>query len=143
MDQPNEGLRVFGTVAGIGRAGGRSWFRDYLKNYVNAFRAIGAKPILISSVTRRKFDERGKIKSTLTPWAEASKAVAAELKVPFLDLHAASIDYHDRIGSEASMGFNPKPGDTTHFNTKGADAITDLIVHELKQSVKDLAGYLE
>ena len=58
-----------------------------------------------------QFDESGKIKSTLTPWAEAAKAVAAESKVPFIDLHAASINYHNKIGLETSMTFNLEEGD--------------------------------
>ena len=104
-------------------------YRNYLKIYVKEFRKIGAKPIIVSSVTRRKFDQSGKIKSTLTPWAEAACAVAKELKVPCIDLHAASIALHNQIGPEASMTFNPKVDDTTHFNKKGAEAITDLIMN--------------
>ena len=118
-------------------------YRDYLKIYVKEFRGIGSKPIIVSSVTRRIFDESGKIKSTLTPWAEAAKAVAAESKVPFIDLHAASINYHNKIGLETSMTFNLEEGDTTHFNQKGAEAITDLILKELKTVAKDLASYIK
>jgi len=33
-----------------------STFRDYLRLYVKEFQSIGAKPILLSSVTRRTFD---------------------------------------------------------------------------------------
>ena len=118
-------------------------YREYLRIYVKEFRGIGARPIIVSSVTRRKFDEKGKIKSSLTPWAEAAKSVAAESKVPFVDLHAASIDYHNRIGSDVSMSFNPKEGDTTHFNQKGAEAIVDLILKELKSVAGNLAAYLK
>lgn len=118
-------------------------YRDYLKTYVKEFRGIGARPIIVSSVTRRKFDEKGRIKSSLTPWAEAAKSVAAESKVPFIDLHAASINYHNRIGFEVSMSFNPNEGDTTHFNQKGAEAIADLILKELKPVAGHLAAYLK
>lgn len=118
-------------------------YRDYLKIYVKAFREIGAAPFLVSSVTRRRFDENGKIQSTLTPWADAAKAVAVEVKVPFIDLHSASIDYHNKIGPKASMAFNPKEGDATHFNPKGAEAIADLIIQQLKPASKDLARYLK
>lgn len=113
-------------------------YRDYLKRYIKAFRAIGAQPIIISSVARRNFDADGKIESSLTPWAEAAQAVAQELNVPFIDLHAASIKYHHQIGSAASMIFNLKEGDTTHLNQQGADAITDLIMSELKVVVSEL-----
>lgn len=118
-------------------------YRDYLKIYVKAFREIGAKPILVSSVTRRRFDENGKITSTLTPWAEAAKAVAEEMKVPFIDLHSASVTYHNKIGPEASMAFNPKKGDITHFNEKGAEAIVGLITEELKGDCEELARHLK
>lgn len=118
-------------------------YRDYLRLYVNEFRKIGAKPVIISSVTRRSFDENGKILSTLTLWAEAAQAVAKEMNVPFIDLHTASINYHNKIGPDASMAFNPTKGDVTHFNPKGAEAITDLILKEIKVAASDLAVYIK
>ncbi len=118
-------------------------YRDYLKIYINAFREIGATPILVSSVTRRSFGEDGKIQSSLEPWAKAAGEVAAETKVPFLNLHSASVAYHNRIGPEESMTLNLKEGDRTHFNKKGAEAITDLIVSELAKTCPHLARYLK
>ncbi len=110
-----------------------STYRDYLKIYIKAFREIGATPILVSSVARRRFDDRGKIASTLTPWAEAAKAVAREMDVPFVDLYTASVKLHNELGREASMAFNPKEGDTSHFNKQGADVIAGLIARGLRQ----------
>jgi lysophospholipase L1-like esterase len=65
-------------------------YHDYLKMYIKEFRAIGAKPIIVSSVTRRNFDADGKIESSLTPWAKAAQMVAKELNAPFIDLHTSS-----------------------------------------------------
>jgi len=118
-------------------------YRDYLKIYIKAFRAIGARPIIVSSVTRRIFDANEKIESTLTPWAGAAQAVCQELNVIFIDLHANSIKYHNQIGATASMTFNLEEGDTTHFNRKGAAAIADLIIRELKVVVRDLDPYMK
>ncbi|MEI7948028.1 MAG: rhamnogalacturonan acetylesterase [bacterium] len=118
-------------------------YRDYLKIYINQFRAIGAKPIIVSSVTRRTFDKNNRIASSLTPFAEAAKAVAKEMDVPFIDLHTLSVEHHNAIGPEASMTYNPKADDMTHFNKKGAEAITDLIIHELKAVVQDLNTYIK
>ncbi|MFV1994700.1 MAG: GDSL-type esterase/lipase family protein, partial [Verrucomicrobiales bacterium] len=133
-------------------------YRKFLRIYVNRARAIGAVPILISSVVRRDFNENGKIKTRLAPgeavgtkgvytplsaWAEATRATAANMKVPFIDLHSASRKLHNRMGEKASMSFNPKEGDITHFNEKGAAAIADLIVVELARADKDLAAYLK
>ena len=118
-------------------------YRYYLKLYIKAFRGIGAKPIIVSSVARRNFGDDGKIASTLTPWAEAAQAVAQELNVPFIDLHATSIKYHNQIGPVASMTFNLEDGDTTHLNEKGAEAIADLIMNDLKFAVRELNTYLK
>jgi pectinesterase len=118
-------------------------YRDYLRLYVDEFRKAGAKPVILSSVVRRIFDENGQIKSTLGPWAEAAKAAAAERNVPFIDLHTASLDLHNRMGPEASMTFNLAEGDTSHVNRKGAEAIADLIVAGLRDVAPELAGYLK
>ena len=118
-------------------------YRDYLKIYINQSGAIGAQPIIVSSVTRRTFDKNNKIASSLTPFAEAAKAVAKEMSVPFIDLHTLSVEHHNAIGPEASMTYNPKADDMTHFNKKGAEAMTELIIRELKVVVKDLYTYIK
>ncbi|MCG8601117.1 MAG: rhamnogalacturonan acetylesterase [Verrucomicrobiales bacterium] len=132
-------------------------YRDFLKQYVTEFRAIGAQPILVSSVTRRDFTREGKIRTDLTekalpgekvtrplkPRAEAAKAVAEEVGVPFIDLYHASVAYHNKIGEAASHEFSPKEGDITHFNEKGAEAIADLVVEGVEKSVPALAEALK
>jgi len=134
-DQPNKGPKRKTDPA--------TTYRDYLTLYVNEFRKTGATPIIVSSVTRRRFDNNGKITSIVTPWAESAKAVARTMKVPFVDLHARSVEYHNKIGREASMTFNPQKEDTTHFNKKGAEAITDLIIKEIKPVAPELYEQLK
>lgn len=118
-------------------------YREYLRIYVRAFRDIGATPILVSPVTRRTFDDGGRIESVLTPWAEAAGAVAREMDAPFIDLHGASVDYHNELGPEASMTFNPRNGDVTHFNRRGAEAIADLVLKRLIPLAGDLSVHLK
>ena len=130
-------------------------YSNHLRSYVERIRKSGGRPIIVSSVTRRSFDKNGKIvsnlvknekysyKGTLTDYANAAKAVAGELKLPFIDLHAASIAHHNKIGREESMTYNFKEGDNTHFNKRGAGAITDLIIEELKTEVPELAVYFK
>ena len=115
-------------------------YRDYLITYIDAFRAIGAEPIIVSSVTRRRFDKTGHIRSTLGPWAHAAEAVAREQGVVFVDLHGRSIELHNRIGREASMAFNPAPEDITHFNDIGAAQIAALVFAELRHLQHPLAS---
>lgn len=107
------------------------------------------------SPSSRTFDANGKIESsvvqmgksnskgTLTDYARAAQAVAGKMQVPFIDLHGLSIAHHNQIGPEASMAYNWKQGDTTHFNRKGTEAITDLILPELKKIIPELGAYLK
>jgi len=130
-------------------------YSDHLRSYVERIRKAGGKAVIVSSVTRRSFDAQGKIvsnlvktekysyKGTLTDYANAAEAVAQELKLPFIDLHAASIAHHNKIGRDESMTYNFKEGDNTHFNKKGSKAITGLILKELNTVVPELATYLK
>lgn len=108
-----------------------SSYRDYLRRFVADIRAAGAEPIIISSLTRRHFDPDGRIESTLGPWAEGARAVATELEVPFIDLHAASIALHNQLGKGRSADFDYEPGDRTHLNEAGARVIAGLIFDAL------------
>ena len=87
-----------------------------------------------STITRGRY---------VTDYANAAKVVAGELNLPFIDLHGASIATTTRSAAEESMTYNFKEGDKTHFNKKGAEAITDLILEELKSVVPELAPYLK
>ncbi|NRB75583.1 MAG: rhamnogalacturonan acetylesterase, partial [Verrucomicrobiales bacterium] len=130
-------------------------YQDRLKSYVERIQQAGAQPVIVSSVTRRSFDADGKIVSnlvknekhsyqaTLTDYAEAAEAVAEESNLPFLDLHRISIAHHNQIGPEASMTYNFKEGDLTHFNRKGAEAIAGLIFEELETVLPEMATFVK
>ncbi len=64
-------------------------FPANLRRYVNEARAAGAKPVLLTPLTRRMFED-GHLKNDLAPWAEAARRVAAEMNVPLIDLNARS-----------------------------------------------------
>lgn len=132
-------------------------YRDYLRQYVKEFRAIGAVPFLVSSVTRRDFTEDGSIRTEptedgvygdgvtrpLKPWAEAARAVAGEVNAPFIDLYAASVGWHNRLGETASWHFSPKEGDITHFNELGAAAVANLVIDALREASPELASQVK
>jgi lysophospholipase L1-like esterase len=121
-------------------------YRDYLKKYVEEARAAGAKPVLVTSMVRRNFSADGKINSNLAPYAEAVKAVPADLKVPVVDLHARSKELVEKLGPEKAQELGPphptQAGkfDGTHLNEKGAAAIAPLVAAELRAAVPELKG---
>ena len=133
---------------------GTEAYSHKLRSYVDRIEKAGAKPVIISSVVRRSFDTDGKIisnlvkndrftfKGTLAEYARAARKTAAEMNVPFVDLYTISEQHHNTIGPEASMTYNFKEGDRTHFNRKGAEAIADLIVPALVAVVPELTPCL-
>jgi len=126
----------------------KTTYREYLGRYVDEARAAGAEPILVTSLTRRTWGPDGKIRSSLVPYVEAMKAVAAEKKVPLVDLHTASIALVEKLGPEKAKELgpphpdNPKLVDSTHLNARGADAFAPLIADELRKLVPALRNCL-
>src|SRR5438067_5585325 len=53
-------------------------YRANMKRYVEEARAAGMKPVLVTSLTRRQFRDDGKIHSTLVPYVDVVKQIAAE-----------------------------------------------------------------
>jgi len=76
-------------------------FPANLRRYVTEARAAGAKPVLVTPLTRRMF-KNGVLEDTLAPWAETARRIAAEMNVPLVDLHAQSRDAIQAMGSTAA-----------------------------------------
>jgi pectinesterase len=124
-------------------------YPQFMARYVDDARAIGATPILVTSLVRRNFapGPGNRIHSTLTPYAEAVKRLGAEKQVPVVDLHASSKALCERLGREGCEAFSPikEDGsvDTTHLNARGSLLFAGLVVEALRTAVPDLADALE
>ncbi len=119
-------------------------YTQNLARYVDEARAIGAKPVLVTSLTRRNFDESGdgKLKPNLVPYVEAMKRLAAEKRVPLIDLHALSVAYCERIGPAETAKLNAKKNgrpDTTHLDAEGRVVFGRMMADALRQKVTALA----
>jgi PelA/Pel-15E family pectate lyase len=120
-------------------------YREFLGRYVDEARAAGARPVLVTSLTRRLFGSDGKIRSNLGDYATAAKAVAEAKDVPLIDLHARSVELLDRLGPEKSAAFNPAKKapadkeDRTHLSPLGAEVFGAMAVRELVKAVPSLA----
>jgi pectinesterase len=163
----------------------KTTFRDNLKRYVAEVRAIGGKPVLVTSLTRRNFNAQGKIEpgvvetskedkagakaekkaeanaegkaeatvavshpDLLNNYAEATRIVAAEEKVPLIDLNARSIEQMNQLGPEAAVAFDaitkhPSHPDKTHLSQKGAQETAKLVADEVRKNVPELAKLLK
>jgi pectinesterase len=134
-DEPNKGERTTDP---------NTTYREFMSKYIDETRAIGAKPILVTSLVRRQWDKsgNGKINSSLIPYVEAVKALAKEKNVPVVDLHASSKQLCEQLGKEKCREFSPikdnNEFDNTHLNAKGSVMFAQLVVKELVKVAPEL-----
>lgn len=121
-------------------------YKKFLRMYINETRAKGAKPILITPVTRNYPWKDGKLGSAHGEYPQAVIEVGNELKVPVINLTSLSatfftskgIDFVTRnyfmnLDSAKYVAYPKGQNDNTHFQPKGANEIARLVYEGLKQ----------
>ncbi|KAL5325969.1 hypothetical protein ACEPPN_007105 [Leptodophora sp. 'Broadleaf-Isolate-01'] len=89
-------------------------FTSNLKSLAQQVTAAGGKPILVTSLSRRKYSA-GVIKPDLVEQVKATLAAAAEIKSAVIDLNAASMKYLNAIGETNARTYDLAAGDSTHL----------------------------
>ncbi len=130
-------------------------YRNNLIKFVTEVRAKKAFPILLTPVMRRKFDANGVFQDTHGEYPDAVRKVAAEMKVPLIDMHFRSEKVLKDLGAEKSRtlflqlakgeNVNYPNGieDNTHFNPNGAETMAKLAVEAIKNQKISLRKYLK
>lgn len=146
-DEKREKPAVFADAA--------TTYRDNLRRFVREARAAGANPVLATPIVRRRFDAAGKIVDTHGDYPAALRAVAAEEKVPLLELHDRTHDLVASLGAEPSKKLYLwiAPGeydslpkgreDDTHLSAHGASRVSELAIAEIKRLKLPLAEALK
>jgi len=129
-------------------------YKDELKFFIAEARKKGGKPVLVTSMHRRRFDDNEQIFNTLENYPEAMRQTANEENVPVIDLNAMSKQFYEAMGPENSKKAfvhypaNTYPGqekalaDDTHFNPYGAYELAKCIAESIRKNNPDLAKYL-
>ena len=129
-------------------------YKKYMGKYITETRAKHANPVLITPVTRLKFDTHGKVIESHAPYRNAVIELAKEYDIPMIDLDAKSKELLEKIGPEFSrhlyMIFEPGElpqfpngfNDTTHLSEFGARKIAELVLAEIKTLELELANYI-
>jgi lysophospholipase L1-like esterase len=122
----------------------KTTYRANMARFVDDVRAIGATPVLVTSLVRRLYKEDGTIRTTQTPYVEAVRALAAEKKVPLVDLHAVSLTDAENAGDDVWADLSPRDAqgqvDRTHLNAKGSEVVGRMVVEGLCKVVPGLAS---
>ena len=124
-----------------------------LAKFINETRAKGATPVLMTPVSRRKFEKSVLVK-THGEYPDAVKAVAKEKKVPVIDMESKSASVLSKYGDEGSRSLflQLKPGenpnypkgveDNTHFNPTGAGEMAKLAIEGIREGKLKLRKYI-
>ena len=109
-------------------------YRANMIRYIDEARAAGAKPVLVTSIVRRNFDENGKIKRDhLAEYVAEVRTIAAEKNVPLVDLYALTLAQAEALPPLERESLNAtKDGktDTTHLGPKGRREIGAIAARE-------------
>ena len=124
----------------------KTTYRANMIRYVDHVRAHGATPVLVTSLVRRLYKDDGTIRTTQTPYVEAVRAIAAEKRVPLVDLHAISLADAENAGDDVWADLSPRDEngqvDRTHLNAKGSDVVGRMVVEALAAALPELAPAL-
>jgi len=142
LDKPNVG------------AAANTDYRNNLMRFVKDVRAKKANPVLLTPVMRRRFNEKGEFYDTHGEYPDAVRKVAAELKVPLIDMHRKSETVIKNLGVEDSkklfLILKPKEhpnypngsDDNTHFSAFGAEQMARQAVIGIRETKIKLANFL-
>lgn len=120
-------------------------YRANLLKMIDVARAVGAQPVLMTPVIRRNFVD-GRVRADFRPWSDEVRRLAAETKIPLIDLESYSAAWVQRAGEERSklyyLHHRPEDGvaafpkgvtDDTHFSELGARGIANIVAERLRR----------
>ncbi|HEX9198547.1 MAG TPA: GDSL-type esterase/lipase family protein [Acidobacteriaceae bacterium] len=145
----NDAEKVDG-VAEIPRQVSLAVYEANLRQIVTEARAAGIKPVLCTPLTRRYFEADGKVHSDLLVHAATMKKVAAEMKVPLIDLQTESVAYLDKAGEAEGnkLAITKKDDngktifDKTHLDWAGSYVFGRMVAVDLGKAVPELKQYV-
>ena len=120
-------------------------YQSNLTQYVKGARDKGAIPILVTSVQRRTFDDKGKIENSLGDFPLAMLQLAEKLDVQLINLWEKTKILYEDLGPEGSKQLftwfepNQNPNypdgiqDNTHFCEYGAIKVGKLVIEGIKE----------
>jgi lysophospholipase L1-like esterase len=126
-------------------SGNAETYKAELRTHAERILARGGVPVVVSSMERRNFDEQGRIRPSLTEYAEAARAVAADMKLAFIDLNGMSQQMYAALGPERSKAAHPMNAgklDNTHHNNYGAMQLARLVALGLREARVPVAAQL-
>jgi lysophospholipase L1-like esterase len=118
-------------------------YKENLKRFVSETRGKKAHPVLLSPVSRRRFNAEGIVMETHIDYSPLVRQVADETRTPFIDLDSKSRELLRQFGKDDSKylflqlephehpNYPEGKNDNTHFSEFGARKIAQIVLAEI------------
>ncbi len=107
-------------------------YQENLKRMADTAREKGAFPVLITSIARRYFDEKGNfLPGCHGDYPKAVIDLAKRENIPFIDMTTVTEKYLQKLGDFASRPLFVYPKDNTHLQIQGAVLFAGFIADGL------------
>ena len=120
-------------------------YKAEIKVHVDAVRAHGGTPVIVSPMERRNYNPDGTFRPTLADYAEAARQAAQELGVAFIDLNAMSMRFYGALGKDQAYLAFAGTGlqrDATHHDNYGSYELAKCIAEGIRDNHLPLARHL-
>lgn len=129
-------------------------YTENFKYFIGEVKKKKANAVVVTSTSRRRFDETGKTINTLGDFPAAARKVAEDEQVPLIELNQMTASLYDALGVEKSKkalvhypantfpGQNKELADNTHFNSYGAYEIAKCVIEGIRQNHLDLEKFI-
>ncbi|KAL6704020.1 hypothetical protein ACN47E_008871 [Coniothyrium glycines] len=115
-----------------------------LVRLVDEVRAVPGIPILVTSITRRRFNNAtGTVVENLADVTAATKEAAKQSGADIIDLNAGSTNYVNAIGAANAATYNLNPTDFTHLNGEGSVVFGNLVAMLIDEEVPGVKKWVQ
>jgi lysophospholipase L1-like esterase len=136
--QPNYVLMMFGymdSAVTTDRSTTLQEFHDNLTTIGQKVRGWGGVPIFVTVQAPRIWDTNGIVVPMYQDRNDVSKAVAAEMQAPLIDLFQLTTDLFNQLGPTGTAFMQWAPGDVWHLSFAGAVVVARLVVNAVPDSL--------
>jgi len=121
--------------------------RANLERYVEEARRAGARPVLVTPLSRRQWgseaESAARIVSSLEPYARAASGVAAAVGAPLIDLHGRSVEVYESLGARGCEMISPASEsgqlDASRLNQSGAVLFGAMVAMDCRSYIPEMA----
>jgi lysophospholipase L1-like esterase len=116
-----------------------------LETFVAEARAVHAVPILVTSLSRRRFVNATvppRVVENLADVTAAAKEAARRTGAHVVDLNKASTRYLNDVGPEDAARYNQGPGDFTHLNDEGSVVFGNMVAMLIREEIPELSRWV-